>query len=153
MEKYISVKEIEDAAVALLPKTIRDYYTSGATDETTLVENRSAFGRQVPTYYKLLESKWLGWTSFRMLIYNFRLRIRPKSLAGVTGCDLNTKILGDDVAFPVGVAPSAMQRMAHPDGELASVRGNNWNIEELNFLRLLENCVVKKKTIFLFKCL
>lgn len=33
--------------------------------------------------------------------------------------------------MPVGVAPTAMQRMAHPDGECANVRGNEktfiWN--------------------------
>ena len=26
---------------------------------------------------------------------------------------------GDKLAFPVGIAPMSMQRMAHPDGELA----------------------------------
>lgn len=45
MEKYISVKELEDAALTLLPKKTRDYYKSGATDEQTLSENREAFKR------------------------------------------------------------------------------------------------------------
>lgn len=48
MEKYISVKDFEDAALAALPKTVRDYYKSGATDEYTLAENRRAFQRCSP---------------------------------------------------------------------------------------------------------
>lgn len=45
MEKYISVKDIEEAALSILPKPARDYYKSGATDEQTLAENKRAFQR------------------------------------------------------------------------------------------------------------
>lgn len=45
MEKYVSVKDIEEAALAVLPKAARDYYKSGATEELTLAENRLAFQR------------------------------------------------------------------------------------------------------------
>lgn len=45
MEKYISVKDFEEAAIALLPKATRDYYKSGATDEYTLADNKRAFQR------------------------------------------------------------------------------------------------------------
>lgn len=53
MEKYISVRDIEQAALGLLPKTARDYYKSGATDEQTLAENKLSFQRSVllPTSY------------------------------------------------------------------------------------------------------
>lgn len=27
--------------------------------------------------------------------------------------------------MPIGIAPTAMQKMAHPDGELATAKGNN----------------------------
>ena len=37
--------------------------------------------------------------------------------------DLSTTVLGRRVAMPVLVAPTAFQRMAHPDGELATARG------------------------------
>lgn len=47
MEKYISVKDIEDAALSILPKQARDYYKSGATDEQTLADNKLAFQRYV----------------------------------------------------------------------------------------------------------
>ena len=36
---------------------------------------------------------------------------------------LETQVLGQNISFPVGIAPSAMQRMAHPDGEVATVKG------------------------------
>lgn len=56
-------------------------------------------------------------------VFIYRLRIRPKCLIGVTRCDLRTKVLGHDVSLPVGISPTAMQRMAHPEGELANARG------------------------------
>ncbi|CAH0600299.1 unnamed protein product [Chrysodeixis includens] len=95
MDKYVSVKDIEDAALQILPKPARDYYKSGATDEQTLLENKLAFQR---------------------------LRIRPKCLIGVGKCDLRTSALGHEVSLPVGISPTAMQRMAHPDGELANAK-------------------------------
>ncbi|XP_045509233.1 hydroxyacid oxidase 1 [Colias croceus] len=95
MEKFISIKDLEDAATALLPKAARDYYKSGATDEYTLAENKRAFQR---------------------------LRIRPKCFVGITHFDLQTTILGERVTMPVGISPTAMQRMAHPEGETANVK-------------------------------
>ncbi|XP_075978734.1 hydroxyacid oxidase [Anticarsia gemmatalis] len=95
MDRYVSVKDIEQAALSLLPKGARDYYKSGATDEQTLAENKLAFQR---------------------------LRIRPKCLVGVERCDLRTRALGSEVSMPVGISPTAMQRMAHPEGELANAR-------------------------------
>lgn len=47
MEKYISIRELESAALALLPVQTRDYYKSGATEEHTLAENKNAFQRFV----------------------------------------------------------------------------------------------------------
>lgn len=37
--------------------------------------------------------------------------------------DLTTVVLGEKVSMPIGVSPTAMQRMAHPEGECANVRG------------------------------
>lgn len=45
MDKYVSVKEIEEAALSILPKSTRDYYKSGATDEQTLKDNQECFRR------------------------------------------------------------------------------------------------------------
>ena len=44
-------------------------------------------------------------------------------LRDVSVRDLSTMVLGKPVAFPIGISPTAMQRMAHPDGELAAAKG------------------------------
>jgi 4-hydroxymandelate oxidase len=72
-----------------------DYYAGGSGDEWTLGENRRAFERWV---------------------------IRPRVLVDVADIDPRTTVLGEEIAFPIMVAPTAFQRMAHPDGELATAR-------------------------------
>ena len=47
-------------------------------------------------------------------------------LRDVSNVDMRTRILGEEVAFPVCVAATGMQRMAHEDGELATARGEEW---------------------------
>ena len=37
---------------------------------------------------------------------------------------MSTSILGDKIDFPICVAPTAVQKLAHPDGEIASAKGN-----------------------------
>lgn len=44
-------------------------------------------------------------------------------LRDVTRRSMATAALGEPVSVPFGVSPTAMQRMAHPDGELANVKG------------------------------
>ncbi|CAG9782924.1 unnamed protein product [Diatraea saccharalis] len=95
MDKYISLQDLEDAATEILSKPTVDYFRSGATEEQTLAENKLAFQR---------------------------LRILPKCLMGITGADLRTTILGHEVSMPIGIAPSAMQQTAHPDGEVANAK-------------------------------
>ncbi len=53
----------------------------------------------------------------------YRYRLRPKLLGDVSRRDLRTTILGQEIAFPIAVAPTAMQRMAHSEGEVAAARG------------------------------
>ncbi|MBA3798273.1 MAG: alpha-hydroxy-acid oxidizing protein [Actinomycetota bacterium] len=77
----------------LLPRAVYDYYAGGSETETTV--------REAP----------LAWQ---------RWRLRPRMLTGVTAPDLRTSLLGSPVDAPIGVAPWALQRMAHPDGELAT---------------------------------
>ena len=43
-------------------------------------------------------------------------------LSGVSAADTATKMLGAPVSMPVGLAPAALQRLAHPEGELAAAR-------------------------------
>jgi 4-hydroxymandelate oxidase len=95
LSRFVTVDDFESVARELLPKDVYDYYAGGAGDEWTLRENRAAFDRWV---------------------------IRPRILTGVGERDLSTEVLGTKVACPILVAPWAYQRLAHPDGELATAR-------------------------------
>lgn len=87
--------DYERAAAARVPAHFWDYYRSGANDELTLRGNRAAFER---------------------------LCIHYRVLVDVSQRSLSTRVLGTPVAFPVLVAPTAFHRLAHPEGELATVR-------------------------------
>lgn len=93
--RFASIQDFEDHAAATLPQMVFDYYRGGAGDEWTLRENRRAF------------EDWA---------------LRPRVLIDVGERDLSTTVLGQEVTMPVLIAPTAFQRMAHPDGEVASAR-------------------------------
>ena len=90
-----NVAEFERHAQSKLPKNAWDYYASGSNDMITLRENRAAFNR---------------------------LRLMPKILVDVSTLSTETTVLGEKVSMPICVAPTAMQRMAHDDGEQATAR-------------------------------
>ena len=41
--------------------------------------------------------------------------------------DLSVTVLGDRLPLPIGAAPSAYQKLAHPEGELAAAAGMSSN--------------------------
>ncbi|CAF1934704.1 unnamed protein product [Brassica napus] len=47
---------------------------------------------------------------------------RPRILIDVSKIDMTTTILGFKISMPIMVAPTAMQKMAHPEGEYATAR-------------------------------
>ncbi|KAJ2392954.1 hypothetical protein GGI23_005113 [Coemansia sp. RSA 2559] len=51
-----------------------------------------------------------------------RIAVRPRILRDVSRVDTSTKVLGAAISSPICIAPTAMQRMAHPDGECATAR-------------------------------
>jgi isopentenyl diphosphate isomerase/L-lactate dehydrogenase-like FMN-dependent dehydrogenase len=91
----LTVDDLEAIARDRLPQMVFDYFAGGAADEWTLAENRRAFHR------------WI---------------LRPRVLVDVTTVDLATTVLGQSIPFPIILAPTAFQRMAHPDGEVATAR-------------------------------
>lgn len=93
--RYVTVEDYVPVARAAIAADVWDYYEGGAGDERTLAENRRAFDR------------WM---------------LRPRFLRGAGSPDTSTSVLGSALRFPVGVAPWAYQRLAHPDGELATAR-------------------------------
>ena len=91
----VNVSEYERLAERKLPAGVFGYFAGGAGDEWTLRENVAAYGRY---------------------------RLRPRVLVDVTEVTTRTRVLGTDVSMPLLVAPTALQRMAHPEGELATAR-------------------------------
>ncbi|KAL2476506.1 Peroxisomal (S)-2-hydroxy-acid oxidase GLO1 [Abeliophyllum distichum] len=90
-----NVTEYQAIAKEKLPKMVYDYYASGAEDQWTLAENRNAFSR---------------------------ILFRPRILIDVSKIDLSTTVLGFKISMPIMIAPTAMQKMAHPEGEYATAR-------------------------------
>lgn len=51
-----------------------------------------------------------------------RIRLCPEPLADLSGAHTRQHLLGQDLEWPVLLAPVAYQRLAHPEGELATAR-------------------------------
>lgn len=95
MAEPLNLKELETLAHARLGQHAWDYYSSGADDETCVKRNVEAYAK---------------------IILHYRV------LVDVATRNLSTTVLGQRVAMPILVAPTAFHRLAHKDGELASVR-------------------------------
>ena len=54
----------------------------------------------------------------RVLTLDLRLYIRPRVMKNVSKVDTSTEIFGFRTALPIGIAPSAMQRLAGGQGEI-----------------------------------
>src|SRR5690606_12487323 len=91
----LRLADLASVAAARLSPAAWAYYSGGAADEVTLRENDESWARR---------------------------RLRPRVLAA-TSADPATEVLGDPVSMPVGVAPTALHGMAHPDGEVATALG------------------------------
>ena len=95
MAAPVNVWDYERLAEERLDANALAYFAGGAGDEVTLRENVAAFARR---------------------------KLRPRVLVDVGGGTTATTIVGTEVSMPVVLAPLALQRMAHPDGELATAR-------------------------------
>ncbi|XP_019404631.1 PREDICTED: hydroxyacid oxidase 1 isoform X2 [Crocodylus porosus] len=93
--KPVCIADFEQHAKEVLPKSVYEYYRSGADDQQTLADNVAAFSR---------------------------LRLYPRMLRDVSVMDLSTCVLGQNVSMPICVGATAMQCMAHLDGETATAR-------------------------------
>ena len=114
-----SIDDFEQYASEYLPKAAKDYFNGGSLDGVTLRGNLDAF------------RSWY---------------IKPRVLRDVSKLNTTTRVFpgGNEIPFPCTfrgiisypgipslltssalgcVAPAAMQKMAHPDGEEATARG------------------------------
>jgi 4-hydroxymandelate oxidase len=51
------------------------------------------------------------------------VRLKPRVLVDVSKLDTRVNLFGQELPFPVLLAPTGGQRLIHPEGELAAVRG------------------------------
>jgi isopentenyl diphosphate isomerase/L-lactate dehydrogenase-like FMN-dependent dehydrogenase len=91
----LNVADFQRLAEERLEPGLRDYIAGGAGDETTLADNLAAFRRVL---------------------------LRPRMLVDVSAATTATTVLGSEVSMPLLVAPTALQRLTHPDGEAGAAR-------------------------------
>lgn len=94
-QRPIHLSEFEEHARDRLPQMVYDYYAGGAHDEITLRDNREAYNH---------------------------IRLRYRVLRDVSERDSSLEILGQDISFPVLIAPTAFHQMAWEEGEVATAR-------------------------------
>lgn len=111
----LTVDDYHDRAKQLLPKMCYDYYASGADQMITLALNELHF-----QHIRLRP---------RMLVDVSHVDTRVSLLSSNCVCPqkapqqaLSTKKSTTTIPFPIMIAPTAMQRMAHEHGELATAR-------------------------------
>jgi 4-hydroxymandelate oxidase len=96
LQDMLNVEAFEATAAARLDRVANDYYRSGAWGEATVRENAEAWRR---------------------------LWLRPRCMVDVSARDASVELLGLRLPSPLLVAPTALHRMAHADGEMATARG------------------------------
>ncbi|PIA13649.1 hydroxyacid oxidase 1-like protein [Coemansia reversa NRRL 1564] len=91
----VCIKDLEKLAMKVMPGDAWGYYDSGANGEQTKRDNEASFSEY---------------------------RLHPRMLRDVSQISTETTILGQKVKTPLGVAPCAMHKLAHPEGEAATSR-------------------------------
>lgn len=92
----VSLSDFEAVAEKRMTYNAGEYISSAAADQITLRWNREAFDK---------------------------LRLNPRVLRDVSRVNTAVKVLGINLPFPVMLAPTALHKLAHPEGEIATVRG------------------------------
>jgi 4-hydroxymandelate oxidase len=93
--RYVRVDELEEIANRCLLPEVSEYFRQGAFAGLTTSTAPAAWDR---------------------------VRFRPRVLRDVSSVSTTTRVLGHEVTTPILVAPTALQRGAHPEGEVATAR-------------------------------
>uniref|UniRef100_A0A8B9ZDY4 (S)-2-hydroxy-acid oxidase n=1 Tax=Anas platyrhynchos TaxID=8839 RepID=A0A8B9ZDY4_ANAPL len=94
----VCLSDFEAYAKKYLPKIAWDFFAAGADECSTRDENILAYKR---------------------------IHFRPRMLRDVSVMDTRTKLLGTEISFPVGIAPTGFHQLAWPDGEKSTARAAN----------------------------
>ncbi|MEX2263985.1 MAG: alpha-hydroxy acid oxidase [Bryobacteraceae bacterium] len=95
IDHLVNVFEFEPVAKQKIPRTAYDFIAGGVDNEWTVRRNREGFQK---------------------------ITFRPRFLVDVSQLDLSLDLFGTRIEMPILVAPTAGHQLAHPDGELATVR-------------------------------
>ena len=96
LSELVCLADFEAAARERMSATAYEYIASGAADEITIRWNREAFDK---------------------------LALRPRVLVDVERIDTNVELFGQKLDFPILLAPTALHRLVHPEGEVETARG------------------------------
>jgi 4-hydroxymandelate oxidase len=96
MEKLLSVTDFEDVARQQIVHAAWERISGGAADEITLRWNREAYDH---------------------------IRLKPRVLVDVSKVDTRVTLLGQEMPFPILLAPTGGQGFIRPQGDLAAARG------------------------------
>jgi (S)-2-hydroxy-acid oxidase len=55
-------------------------------------------------------------------VINDDIRFLPRVLIDVSRINMSVSVLGYNISMPIMVAPTALHKLAHPEGEVASAR-------------------------------
>ena len=91
-----SLSDFEEDARKKMSPMAYEYLASGAADEVTLRWNRESLEK---------------------------IRLRPRVLVDVSKLDTRVTLFGQELPFPILLAPTALHRLYHAEGELATARG------------------------------
>jgi L-lactate dehydrogenase (cytochrome) len=95
IEQCLNIQDLRERARQRLPRPVFDYLDGGAETESTARRNTLAFDEQ---------------------------QLIPRCLVDVTQVATATRILGQDVQWPVLCSPTGASRLYHAEGELAVAR-------------------------------
>jgi 4-hydroxymandelate oxidase len=95
-EALLSLFDFETEAHKRIAHGAWERISGGAADEITLRWNREAYDH---------------------------IRLKPRILVDVSNLDTRVTLFGQELPFPILLAPTGGQRFIHPEGELAAARG------------------------------
>ncbi len=92
----VSLSDFEVMARQRIPHMAYEFVAGGAADEHTIRWNREALDK---------------------------IRLRPRILIDVSKVDTRVSLFGQEMPFPILLAPTAYHRAIHPEGEVATAKG------------------------------
>ncbi len=96
LNRLLSIADFEAAAETRMPPGVWARIQGGAADETTLRWNRDAWQQ---------------------------MRLRPRVLVDVSELDTRVTLFGQQMPFPILLAPTGAQGLIHPNGDLETAAG------------------------------